>query len=161
MLDRLAPWLRRECLRTLCRICGREALLPRSIQIPPCYNQTGAPLYYGGFSEVWKGRHEGREVAVKVLRVRPTSGSDKVMRVSYQCHCQSFTGKLIARTQRFCKEVLTWRALCHPNVLPLLGVTLGERFEMVSEWMENGNITEFIKTNRDVNRLRLVRPCSD
>ena len=69
-------------MRTLCRICGREALLPRSVQIPPCYNQAGAPLYYGGFSEVWKGRHEGREVAVKVLRVRPTSGSDKVMRVS-------------------------------------------------------------------------------
>ena len=97
MLDTLAPWLRRECLRTLCRICGREVLLPRSVQIPLCYNQTGAPLYYGGFSEVWKGRHEGREVSVKVLRVRPTSGSDKVMRVSYQCHCQSCDGKLIAR----------------------------------------------------------------
>ena len=161
MLDTLAPWLRRECLRTLCRICGREALLPRSVQIPPCYNQTGAPLYYGGFSEVWKGQHEGREVAVKVLRVCPTSGPDKVMRVSYQCHYPKMCRQIDCENQRFCKEVLTWRALCHPNVLPLLGVTMGERFTMVSEWMENGNVTEFIRANRDVNRLKLVRPFSD
>ena len=27
---------------------------------------------------------------------------------------------------------------------------------MVSEWMENGNINEFIKAHEDVNRLELV-----
>jgi len=46
----------------------------------------------------------------------------------------------------FCKEVVTWKSLRHPNVLPLLGVTMGENLlAMVSEWMVNGNITEFIK----------------
>ena len=30
-------------------------------------------------------------------------------------------------------------------------------FVMVSEWMENGNINEFIKTHTDVNRFELVR----
>ena len=28
---------------------------------------------------------------------------------------------------------------------------------MVSEWMDNGNINEFIRANRDVNRFELVR----
>ena len=61
-------------------------------------------------------------------------------------------------TQRFCKEVLTWKALRHENALPLLGVTmLGNQFVMVSEWMDNGNINEFVKTHRDANRFELVR----
>jgi hypothetical protein len=29
-------------------------------------------------------------------------------------------------------------------------------FAMASEWMENGNINEFVKTHRDVNRVELV-----
>ena len=31
------------------------------------------------------------------------------------------------------------------------------RFAMVSEWMDNGNINEFVKANPDENRLKLVR----
>ena len=30
------------------------------------------------------------------------------------------------------------------------------RFEMVSEWMVNGNINDFVKAHPDVNRLGLV-----
>jgi len=59
--------------------------------------------------------------------------------------------------QRFCKEVVTWRSLRHPNVLPLLGVTMRERlFAMVSEWMVNGNINEYVEARRDANRFELV-----
>ena len=51
-----------------------------------------------------------------------------------------------------------WNALRHPNVLQLLGVTMdNHHFSMVSEWMVNGNINEFIKAQRDVNRFELVR----
>ena len=32
-----------------------------------------------------------------------------------------------------------------------------QRFVMVSEWMENGNINEFVKTHRNVDRIKLVR----
>ena len=35
---------------------------------------------------------------------------------------------------------------------------MGENiFAMVSEWMVNGNIIEFIETRRDANRFELVR----
>ena len=65
---------------------------------------------------------------------------------------------MVAIAQTFCKEVITWKSLCHPNVLPLLGVTMGKKlFAMVSEWMVNGNINEFIEARRDANRLELVR----
>jgi len=37
-------------------------------------------------------------------------------------------------------------------------MTLNEpRFALISEWMENGNINEFIKRDRDVNRAEFVR----
>lgn len=55
---------------------------------------------------------------------------------------------------------MTWKALCHPNVLPLRGITTGDLLlAMVSEWMTNGNIVEFIKANKNVNRLELVGRC--
>ena len=31
------------------------------------------------------------------------------------------------------------------------------QFAMISEWMVNGNINEFVKTNPGENRLKLVR----
>ena len=54
--------------------------------------------------------------------------------------------------------VVTWRALHHPNLLLLLGVTITEnQLGMVSEWMPNCNIMEFIRAGPSVDRLGLVR----
>ena len=59
--------------------------------------------------------------------------------------------------QRFCREVITWKSLRHQNVLPLVGVIMtGDRFAMVSEWMANGNINEFVEVHQNVNRFELV-----
>jgi hypothetical protein len=52
---------------------------------------------------------------------------------------------------------VTWKTLQHPNVLPLMGVTMSEsQFAMISEWMVNGNINEYVEANPDANRLNLV-----
>ena len=53
---------------------------------------------------------------------------------------------------------MVWSTLRHPNVLPLLGATMTDvQFVMVSEWMVNGNINEFLKVNPNADRLGLVR----
>jgi hypothetical protein len=50
-----------------------------------------------------------------------------------------------------------WKTLRHPGVLPLLGVAMNKsQFTMVSEWMINGNINEYVRAQRDVNRFELV-----
>ena len=77
-LPNLPPRLRRKCLSALCRICGRQALLPKSLQIPLCYDRSDTPLYRGGYADVWKGEYQGRSVAVKVLRVYSTSDFEKI-----------------------------------------------------------------------------------
>ena len=60
--------------------------------------------------------------------------------------------------QQFCKEVVLWSTLNHPNVLKLVGVQEGMeagKFAAVSEWMRHGNIIEYIR-KYPVNRLDLV-----
>ena len=156
-LDSLAPGIRRECLRSSYKICGREALLPKSLPIPLCYDPADIPQCAGGFADVWKGEHEGQEVAAKVVKLYRNNDLESTRRVSGP-QLVMFINELDSPIQWFCKEVVMWRALRHPNVLPLLGVTMSEdppRFVMVSEWMKNGNINEYLK-RVEADRLKLV-----
>ena len=58
--------------------------------------------------------------------------------------------------QRFCKEVMTWKTFRHPNILPLMGVTMNDKqYVTVTEWMSNGNIVQYLKRN-NADRLQLV-----
>ena len=67
----LPPQLRNKCLSTLRKICGRHALFPESLKIPFDYDRSRRPTYGGGYGDVWKGESQGREVAVKELKVCP------------------------------------------------------------------------------------------
>ena len=50
-----------------------------------------------------------------------------------------------------------WNTFRHPNVLPLLGATMSDnQFAMVSEWMMNGNVNEYVTKHRNANRFELV-----
>lgn len=56
----------------------------------------------------------------------------------------------------FCKQVAILKKLSHPNVLPILGFTTEGQLRMVSSWMENGNIVNYLKTHRKKVRIPLV-----
>jgi hypothetical protein len=59
--------------------------------------------------------------------------------------------------QTFKRELLIWGQAKHVNVLTLLGVMTMDSFPcMVSEWMENGTMTAYLKVHEDVNVLQLV-----
>ncbi|KAF9780834.1 kinase-like domain-containing protein, partial [Thelephora terrestris] len=125
-------------LKSLYGLCAGHSLLPRSLRIELGDSLTGTPLYYGGFGDVWKCEHQGRQVAVKVLRMYANKDLRKV-------------------THRFCKEFITWKSLHHPNVLPLLGVIMSKnRFAMVSEWLPNGDINEYVEAHQGVNLFELL-----
>ncbi|KAF9787364.1 kinase-like domain-containing protein [Thelephora terrestris] len=133
----LSPWAKNQCLRLLYKTCGTHALLPTEMKIPICYDRNNDALYSGGFADVWKGQHCGRDVAVKVIRTFSNSDFRKLIK-------------------RFCKEAITWKILRHPNVLPLIGVTMTEaKFALVSDWMTNGNLNEFVEANPKADRLKL------
>ena len=64
-----------------------------------------------------------------------------------------------ASWQRLFQEIVIWRRLSHPNVLPALGIS-PKLFPLcvITEWMVDGNIMDFTSKHPEVNRLRLVRP---
>ena len=68
-------------MRSLYRICGNQALLPSSLTIPLCFNPMGSPLCHGGFADVWKGQHHGRDVAAKALKVYLKDDFEEIRRV--------------------------------------------------------------------------------
>jgi serine/threonine protein kinase len=117
-------------------------------------------LASGGFADVRCGRYMGRLVALKTLKVPEQGDLLKIRKVSINNifpAARDAVSTIIL--QQFCKEVILWNTISHPNVLKLAGVQ-GDmedgQFVTVSEWMAHGNIMEYIKTNH-VNRLELVR----
>ena len=80
-MDDLPLDVRRRCLRCSYRTCGREAILPKSLSIPTCYNPMDTPQCSGGFADVWRGKYKGQAVAAKALRVYTTSDFEKIRKV--------------------------------------------------------------------------------
>ena len=58
--------------------------------------------------------------------------------------------------QAFCKEAVIWKRLKHPNVLALLGVNTSLGLQLISDWMPNGDLPEYIEEHADADRLELV-----
>ena len=75
--------MKRKCLNALCKICGRCALVPSPFQIPLCFDRSEQALHSGGYADAWMGKHRGRKVAVKVLRLYVTSDFNKITSVSH------------------------------------------------------------------------------
>ena len=48
-----------------------------------------------------------------------------------------------------------WKHLTHPNIIPLLGVTVTP-FQLVSIWMPGGELTEYIDVHPRADRIGLV-----
>jgi len=59
--------------------------------------------------------------------------------------------------QGFYREIVGWKHLSHPNILPFLGVseTLFQ-FSIITPWLSHGDILRYIRKNQEVNRWELV-----
>ena len=118
-------------------------------------------LASGGFADVRCGTYMGGLVAVKTIRIDVAALDDphKIRKVSINRSFIITWGAVSAALlQQFCREVVLWSTLSHPNVSKLVGVhgDMGRgQFSTVSEWMAHGNIMQFIKNNH-ANRLELV-----
>ena len=77
----LTPRTRKKCVKLLYKMCARHALFPTSLRIELCDNPTNIVLFQGGFGDVSKREYQGREVAVKRLRIYDTSDLQNVIRV--------------------------------------------------------------------------------
>ncbi|KAF7366108.1 Protein kinase domain-containing protein [Mycena venus] len=100
---------------------------------PTCFplsglQKVGEQVAGGAFADIWKGVVKSQSVAVKVMRLFRDVDINFAL-------------------QEFGREALIWRQLSHPNLLPFLGIYyLDTKLCLVSPWMENGNLTEYLRT---------------
>ncbi|KAJ1300530.1 hypothetical protein OPQ81_005340 [Rhizoctonia solani] len=99
------------------------------------------PAARGAFGDIWRAKHiDGRDIAIKSIRLYgslASIGRHKLEKNSV-------------------KELTVWSKLDHPNVLGLLGIcVLGGEIGMVSEWMPNGNVTEYTINHPNADKLKL------
>jgi hypothetical protein len=59
--------------------------------------------------------------------------------------------------ESFRSEVVTWRCLRHPNIVPFLGVSSVFPVCLVSQWMAEGTLLAFLSRNSLEHRGRYVR----
>ncbi|EEB94653.1 hypothetical protein MPER_06498 [Moniliophthora perniciosa FA553] len=81
-------------------------------------------------------------------------GSYAVLRI----HLEADERKREKVVLAFCEEALVWTRLCHPNILPLLGVNVTEfapAFCFIA-WMGDGEFMWYLKRTPDHNRLQIV-----
>ena len=152
-------------LKKMCKTYGRfpsSLVIMNGIELEGSYACAG-----GGASDVWKARYGGRFVAVKSMRIFLPQGDgkgshiDRAMQKLKQVRLILSILLSVCETdqlfKKFCREAAVWRGLCHPNLVPFLGVneTLFP-LSLISEWMVNGTIAQFVTKNPETNRLKLV-----
>ena len=57
--------------------------------------------------------------------------------------------------QHFRGDVALWVKLDHPSVLRCFGVTI-DPFQIITEWMPNGQAIGYVQKHQDADRVRLV-----
>lgn len=96
-----------------------------------------------GYGDIYQGVAGDKRLCLKLIRVDSLYNRTTVM-------------KSILR------EVIPWSRMNHPNIIPFCGVTdqipdWKNQIALVSPWMDNGNITQYLHRNPRQNRLRCVQ----
>ncbi|CAE6514661.1 unnamed protein product [Rhizoctonia solani] len=102
--------------------------------------ETAMIVSGGGFGDIWKGQlHDGGKVAIKAWRTNALE----------QCSYKTL--------KRAARELFCWSRMEHPNIHRLQGVIMfrGRCLGMVSEWMENGNLHEYLRKQPSTDRYQL------
>ncbi|KAF9790534.1 kinase-like domain-containing protein, partial [Thelephora terrestris] len=129
----------RRSVRLIRKISKARGIIPSSYTVQEEYIHVWNIQYNRGFTELSDGEYQGRNVAIKRLKV-DHKDPDKTFK-------------------RLCREIIAWKHLTHRNILPLLGVSIStdtHRFCILTEWMPNGNIMQYAKSKLAANRLKLL-----
>ncbi|RDB27522.1 Serine/threonine-protein kinase STY8 [Hypsizygus marmoreus] len=124
----------------LLRLSRKADLYPQCFTLTDVIREGEYPISDGHFGEVYRGYFRGIVVALKLIK--------------------TYADSTPVAFRAFSREGVLWGQLSHINVLPFYGIyRLGDsrnRIGLVSPWMENGNVNEFLRKNPDADRRLLV-----
>ncbi|KAJ6514519.1 kinase-like domain-containing protein [Mycena vulgaris] len=124
--------------KALLRLSRASELHPACYALPGL-QPVGRQVAAGGFGDIWKSVVRGQTVSIKMMRLFRDADIRAVLK-------------------EFGREALIWRQFSHPNLLPFYGLFyVEERLCLVSPWMENGHILQFLSSApADTNRVHLI-----
>ncbi|KLO11587.1 kinase-like protein [Schizopora paradoxa] len=132
------PELARTAENLLNKLVELTGILPDGLFVNGVKRLGDNPVAGGGFADVWKGEIRGTSVALKVIRVYDLD-------IEFQKDCY--------------KEVIVWRNICHPNVMPFIGVNVDifkPRIALISPWMDNGHMLCYLKKHPGADRQKMI-----
>ncbi|KAJ8079869.1 hypothetical protein PM082_016694 [Marasmius tenuissimus] len=133
--------LRSAMQKLLIQLSKRSTNLPETMFISGVEPVTSKRYLGGTFGDVYTSVYQGKNVALKMLRTFQTQADKSRI------------------YRRFCKEALIWHKLEHEFVIPFLGID-AENFPrqpcMVSPWMVNGTLNQFLRKNPRCNLDKLL-----
>ncbi|KAK1216490.1 hypothetical protein PQX77_020885 [Marasmius sp. AFHP31] len=160
--------LRSHIIKASIQLSNHSGLSPHCLQISEVEDLSDAPVEYGGAADIWTGNLEGVKVAVKVIQHR--LGSQKHgQTIKVRLNTLAFITRLEPGADHdfkaFTREALIWRNLNHPNILPFTGMYWFNEAQgqlcLVSPWMENGNLLQFLSDNPDIDLATQQRLAKD
>ncbi|KAF9254821.1 kinase-like protein [Marasmius fiardii PR-910] len=127
--------LRPSIFKLMIRLSRKSGLHPQCLTIQGVEKLGNYPVGGGAFGDVWRGKIGEQLVCLKVIRAFNRSDVQHVLK-------------------DYMQEGILWRQLNHPNVLPFMGIyyldTEQRQLCLVSPWMEQGNLVEFLKASDDL-----------
>ncbi|KAF9443254.1 kinase-like protein [Macrolepiota fuliginosa MF-IS2] len=130
---------RSHLLAAALRLCDASGTYPLclTLQGVQCEDKV---VTAGQFGEIRRGQFQNQPVCLKVVKLYERSQIGHALK-------------------GFTREAIVWKQLNHPNLLPFCGIYQLDdgngRICLVSPWMENGNIIEYLKENPDTARIPL------
>jgi len=110
-------------------------IVPSSLVIKGVTLKCTQPISGGASADIFLAAHNGEEVVLKRPRI----------------FCKGQTRVKVYKA--FCREASVWKGLNHPFILPFLGLdeTFSPILSMVSPYMHEGTILEYLVRNPDAN----------
>ncbi|KAF7374420.1 hypothetical protein MSAN_00326100 [Mycena sanguinolenta] len=133
----------RMARRIIRKLACSSDKLPSALFITGITGKEERPTSGGGFADIYRASYDNRIVALKYLRVTQDMRGPDLRKVR----------------SKFCREALVWKELCHPHILPFLGIeenSFCSPLCMVSPWMEHGTVLNYLKQHGHGNVDKLL-----
>ncbi|KXN81451.1 Serine/threonine-protein kinase HT1 [Leucoagaricus sp. SymC.cos] len=128
-------------LRLLCKLVDWAQVFPERFLLEGV-EMSADPFAIGGFSDIYEGKHELGRVCVKVIRVVNKDDQTQILTQS-------------------AREIILWAHMSHENILPFYGVyaldASTRKICLVSPFMENGSLRDFLRKHPTTHRLPLIQ----
>lgn len=145
--DRHGPRVPIASLPTMIKIID-----PREVEV----DYTVPANTGGAFCDLFCGRHlRLGKVALKRLRTDMSKSGHIPVR-SLTLTRALVLDICLSLRQHFLGEVQLWQSLSHPHLLPFLGVLFDDRISLVSPFVENGSLPEYLLKHPDSNYVKFV-----